>query len=79
LRVRKRYAGPEARRNVNAGMRFAILHDSFRVLTEGSEHIHLVSAQAEARRRDADNRVGLSVKNKRHPDRRGLSGEAALP
>jgi hypothetical protein len=60
-------------------MRFAILRERLSVLTEQSEDIRLFSAQLEARRRDADNRIGLSVINKRLAGSRRALGVAALP
>src|SRR5262245_59967611 len=78
LRLRQRCAGPEARPNSNAETRFEILHSRFSVLTKRGIHIRL-SGEVEACGRDADNGMGLSIKNKRRTDRRRAPAVAALP
>jgi hypothetical protein len=59
----QRYTRPEARKNIQAAMRFAILHGFFSDLTERCKYIRYVPIQPETRRSDADYAVWLSVKN----------------
>src|SRR5437870_1392137 len=58
--------------------RLTIPHPSLGVLPEGREDVR-VAIEAETRRRDAGNRVRLSLEYEPLTDRRGASAEAALP
>src|ERR1700756_5933003 len=72
------------RPHVNAVIGFAILHIFSGVLSERSKHVRLAlqlqtSIQAEARRRNADHRIWLLFKSKRHAHRRGITAIQSLP